>query len=103
MEGRENAYGDELLTMSIRYKEPDGDESRLMSVPVKEDIYNAGMSPNMIWAGAVAETGMILRDSRYKGTSDWESVLDLIGSMPESSMDDYRDDFRLLVLKVSDR
>ena len=103
MEGRENAYGDELLTMSIRYKEPYGDESRLMSVPVKEDIYNAKMSPNMIWAGAVAETGMILRDSRYKGTSDWESVLDLIGSMPESSMDDYRDDFRLLVLKVSDR
>ena len=103
VEGREKPYGDELLTMSIRYKEPDGDESRLMSVPVKEDIYNAGMSPNMIWAGAVAETGMILRDSRYKGTSDWESVLDLIGSMPESSMDDYRDDFRLLVLKVSDR
>jgi len=71
----------ELLTVKLRYKEPDGDTSKLISVAVKD----AGkrledMSGDFRFAAAVAEFGMILRDSAHKGSSDYKSVLDLAQS-----------------------
>ncbi|MCR4691069.1 MAG: DUF3520 domain-containing protein, partial [Lachnospiraceae bacterium] len=73
-----NAAGDsntdELLTVSIRYKEPDGKKSRLMEVPVTDREYTETMSRDLSWAAGVAEIAQILRDSEYKGSSDYDSV-----------------------------
>ncbi|MEY8336996.1 VWA domain-containing protein [Lachnospiraceae bacterium 62-35] len=97
-----DSFADELLTVNIRYKAPDGKESKLTSLPVKEEVYQEELPDNLRWAAAVAEFGMILRDSSYKGTSSYEGVIELISAMPQEKMDDYKDEFKKLVLMVSD-
>lgn len=67
---------EELMNVKIRYKEPDGDESKLLEVPVADEV-SGNVSDNFKFASAVAQLGMILNDSQYKGTSTYESVLDL--------------------------
>lgn len=103
-ENREKkATDDELLTISLRYKEPDGEESRLMTSVVKADAYQKNMSHNLKFASAVAEFGMLLRDSEFKGDSSYKGILDLLSEIPERYMDDYKDEFRKLVLMVMDQ
>ncbi|MBQ3918319.1 MAG: VWA domain-containing protein [Oscillospiraceae bacterium] len=73
--GKENG---ELLTISVRYKEPDGNESKLLEYPINEGAYSPEMSSDMQFAASVAEFGMLLRDSEYKGTATREQLLDMI-------------------------
>ncbi len=91
--GTENG---ELLTVSVRYKEPDGDESKLLSYPVTDSAYSSSMSDDMAFASAVAEFGMLLRDSQYKGTADKDSVLSLISGR-DIAYDEYKAEFAQLV------
>ena len=88
---------DELLTLKLRYKQADGDTSRLISTPVKDsDKSYERASADFKFAAAVAEFGMLLRDSPYKGDSNFNSVLEHskanLGSDPEG----YRTEFLTL-------
>lgn len=67
---------DELMTVKIRYKDPDGTESKLLETPV-DDIAANQTSDNFRFAAALAELGMILNDSEYKGSADMDSVISL--------------------------
>ncbi len=86
----------ELLTVSIRYKAPDGDESKLLTYPIAESVYHPEMTEDMTFASAVAEFGMLLRESEYKGSSDKNSVLALL-SQCDIANDEYKCEFRDLV------
>jgi Ca-activated chloride channel family protein len=56
----------EAMTVKIRYKEPEGRKSALIEVPVENRIAeNAALG----FASAVAEFGMVLRDSEHKGSA----------------------------------
>ena len=88
----------ELLTISVRYKAPDGDESRLLSYPVTEEAYTYGMSGDMRFAAAVAEFGLLLRDSEYKGTADKRSLQELLREC-DTAGDEYKEEFGELVRK----
>src|SRR5215467_3459723 len=58
----------EMLTVKLRYKKPDGDKSELMEKPVIDsNAAFASTSPDFKFAAAVAEFGMLLRDSEHKG------------------------------------
>ena len=58
---------DEMLTIKLRYKQPDGDVSQKIEKPVLSTILNEkGTSNNFRFAAAVAEFGMLLRDSEFK-------------------------------------
>jgi len=83
----------ELLTVKLRYKQPDGETSRLTSVAVQDRLPEHA-SANARFAAAVAGFGMLLRDSEYKGSLDWAQVLELAGASGE---DAYRAQFRELV------
>lgn len=74
-DGTENG---ELLTVSLRYKEPDKDTSKLLEYPVTDTAYTAEMPENLRFASAVAEFGMVLRDSEYKGNSSRTTILSLL-------------------------
>lgn len=87
----------ELLTVSLRYKAPNGDTSRLLEYPVEADSYQEEASENLTFASAVAEFGMLLRHSEYKGTSSYESVKALAESCIRRDSDDYRKEFLELV------
>ena len=69
------ASGDELMTVKLRYKQPDGDTSRLLSVAVKDGP--AADSADIRFAAAVASFGMLLRDSEHKGSATFATVLEL--------------------------
>lgn len=88
-DGAEN-YTGELATVNIRYKEPDGDKSTLVSCVVNIDSYSSKMSSDMSFASAVAAYGMLLKNSEYAGTADLDMVLSLVSGKTESSSD--RDD-----------
>ena len=90
----------EFLTTSIRYKEPDGNDSKLLVYPVTEaNADSSAMSPDMNFAAAAAEFGLVLRDSEYKGTASFDSILSLLDSYDYSD-DEYKTEFRELVKKA---
>lgn len=66
--------GDDIMYIKLRYKEPNGDESKLIEKTVSSEV--KPMSENMTFASSVAQLGMILNDSEYKGTSTLDSVFD---------------------------
>ena len=92
----------ELLTVALRYKEPDGDESKLLEYPVGEAAYSADMSDNLAFAAAVAEFGLVLRESEYKGSADCESVLELLAQCDYAN-DLYKTEFEELVKEMQGR
>jgi Ca-activated chloride channel family protein len=72
------ASSGEVLTLKLRYKKPDGDTSRLLEFPVRD----AGLSlddatEDFKFAAAVAEFGLLLRDSAYKGKATFEDAVAL--------------------------
>jgi Ca-activated chloride channel family protein len=90
------ASSDELMTVKLRYKEPDGDESRLVSVPVVEPAEREP-SQEQRFAAAVAGFGMLLRDSPHKGSLSYDMVLELARSGRGSDPEGYRSEFVRLV------
>ncbi|MCH5194295.1 MAG: VWA domain-containing protein [Oscillospiraceae bacterium] len=87
---------DELLTVSLRYKQPDGNTSKLLAVPVTYDVYTAKMPANMTFAAAAAEFGMVLRGSEYRGSASCQQILDLLEGYNYSG-DEYKTEFMYLV------
>ena len=70
------SFADEYLTVNVRYKEPDGDTSKLLVYPVTAVNDREQMSENMSWAAGVAQAGMLLRKSEHAGSSDIKTVLE---------------------------
>jgi Ca-activated chloride channel family protein len=70
---RRAAGGSELATLKLRYKQPDGDASRLMTHVVSPTMASA-VSENFRLASSVAQLGMLLRDSPHKGSTSWETL-----------------------------
>lgn len=89
----------EWLNIKIRYKEPDGDESILNEYPVTQESYMEEPTQDFYFAAAVAEFGMLLRDSAYKGDASFEGVRSLLEHV-DTDDDDYKDEFAYLVKKL---
>lgn len=92
----------ELLTVSLRYKAPNGDTSKLVEYPVEADSYHQDMSDNMRFASAVAEFGMVLRDSENKGKASLEHVMVLAEPCVKADSDGYRKEFLQLVQQAEE-
>ncbi len=95
-------HNNELMFVKLRYKEPDGETSKLLSVPV-----NAGTgtietaSENFRFAAAVASFGMLLRDSKYKGASNYSFVKSLAESAVGKDTEGYRKEMLGLIDKAA--
>jgi Ca-activated chloride channel family protein len=66
-----------MLTVKLRYKKADGDKSELLERAVVDDgkqFTNA--SADFKFAAAVAEFGMLLRDSEFRGNGTFGAVLE---------------------------
>lgn len=87
------------LTVKVRYKEPTGDESKLITVPINSSIYNKDMTKNLSFASSVAAFGMMLKDSEYKGTASYDMILELLHNQ-KNSFDEYKAEFVELVQKM---
>ncbi|BBM85842.1 YfbK domain-containing protein [Candidatus Uabimicrobium amorphum] len=78
-----SVYTNELMTVKLRYKEPQGTTSKLISKPVENKLEK--LSNSFIFASAVTSFGMLLRDSKYKAKMTYDFVLELAES---SDIDD---------------
>ncbi|MEZ4956708.1 MAG: von Willebrand factor type A domain-containing protein [Saprospiraceae bacterium] len=82
---------DEWLTIKLRYKQPDGDVSQLIERTVKGDVvYKNGPSDNFNFAAAVAEFGMLLRDSEFKKDASFTHAATLAKSAIGKDENGYR-------------
>ncbi|HLG34255.1 MAG TPA: VWA domain-containing protein [Bacteroidia bacterium] len=91
-------FSDEMMTVKVRYKEPQGSTSKLVSKSVKwNNTTIEDMSENLKFASAVAEFGLILRNSSYKGKSNYNQVLNLARASKDKDEFGYRSEFIRLV------
>jgi Ca-activated chloride channel family protein len=92
------AQSDELLTIKLRYKQPDADVSRLLSVGIAD---GGGAwqqaSNNFKFSAAVAAFGLVLRDSKYKGAANFDNVAALARQATGQDPQGYRTEFVKLV------
>jgi Ca-activated chloride channel family protein len=82
----------ELLTLKIRYKEPDGDSSKKMELPVIDDKMNR-VSSDFRFAAAVAMFGQLLGHSEFKGDASYEKVIALAKTALDNDEQGYRREF----------
>src|SRR5437867_4472813 len=87
-----SAAGAELLFVKVRYKQPDGDQSRLISQPV---LAQAGQAPSVDFQfqAAVAEFGLLLRNSDFRGKADLGHVIAAAREARGNDADGYRAEF----------
>jgi Ca-activated chloride channel family protein len=82
---------DELLHVAMRYKDPDGAVSKLVTHPVA--ARRGAASESMRFASAVAGFGMLLRGSPHAGSLSWPKVVELARGARGDDRDGYRADF----------
>ena len=96
--GIANPVSQELLTVKLRYKAPDGGTSRLLEFPLTDqNAAFADASADFKFAAAVAGFGMVLRDSPHKGTATLAEVLHWAEQGTGSDAGGYRGEFISLV------
>ncbi len=86
----------EWLTLSIRAKQPEGNESQLFTYPLPIDTPQE-MTDNLRFAAAVAQVGMLLSDSEWKSTASYDSALALLRQDTSLSGDVFKEEFLYLV------
>ncbi len=85
---------DELMTVKLRYKEPDGDKSKLIVQGLKDAGSSLkSTSDNFRWSVAVAAFGMQLTDSDYRGDINYSEILSLARSARGEDREGYRAEF----------
>ncbi len=91
-----NGFNDELMTVKLRYKQPDGDKSQLLTQVIKRSD-RSELSENLKFASSVASFGMLLRDSKFKGNSSFEMVQQLAKESKGIDDNGYRAEFIKIV------
>ena len=85
----------ELLFIKLRYKDPDERRSRLLTHPVLDTEQDP--SVDFTFGASVAAFGMVLRDSKYGGSTDLETVLRWARRSVGSDLEGYRKEFVRMV------
>jgi len=92
---------EDIMTLKIRYKKPDERKSKLIvSKVTSEDLIKEENSDNFIMAVAVAEFGMLLRNSEFKGNASYDHVLDWVERAKGDDKFGYRSECISLIEKV---
>jgi Ca-activated chloride channel family protein len=84
-----------LMTVKLRYKQPNEDESKLIVERV--DASKLKATRNIKFASAVAEFGMLLRDSEHKGNATFSAVITRARSNMSNDEYGYKGDFVKMV------
>jgi Ca-activated chloride channel family protein len=93
-----NSTGNELMTVKFRYKDPNGTVSKLIVHPLVDNQTElSNTSIDFRFASSVAEFGMLLRDSKFKGTADFKNVLALAHESKGNDVEGYHAEFIRLV------
>lgn len=99
----ESTLGEHWAKTVIRYKDPATDQSREITKLIDDSSERETPSENMLFISGVIETGLILRNSPYKGASSYDAVLDRLKDLECVAMDEYKAEFVALVQKLRSR
>ena len=92
------SHTDEIMTVKFRYKAPDGDVSKLIEHPLKDDQLSIGKtSDNFRFAASVAEFGMLLRNSEFKVNASYDNIIKASKKAKGNDEEGYRSEFIRLV------
>ena len=95
------AGADELLTLKMRYKKPDGDTSTKVEFPLKDKVIKFGEADiDFRFTAAVASFGMLLRGSQFQGDASFDAVLEIASEAAKGDEVGYRTEFLELVKKA---
>jgi len=88
----------DLLTVKFRYKEPDGDKSKLIEHIISaKELKNSNASADFKFASAVAMFGMKLRKSEYIEESSLQNIIQLAEEGKTKDEEGYKAEFIRLV------
>ena len=92
------SLNDEIVTVKLRYKDPDGAESRMFEEVVKSGERSfERSSEDMRFSAAIASFGMMLRDSEHKGDITYDRIIAMASGARGKDPDGYRAEFIRLV------
>lgn len=84
----------EMLTVKLRYKEPDGSSSKMLQkVVVDRSVQFGAASTNFKFAASVAEFGMLLRESDFKQGASYDHVILAASQAMGADQHGYRSEF----------
>lgn len=86
-------------TLALRYKEPDGNKSKLEEYVIGNKLYTERPSERLRFASCAVEFAMILEDSDHKGNATLDGILKTLKGI--DTTDEYKDEFRYLVRKLA--
>lgn len=93
--------GKNMMTLKLRYKEPDDTISHLIVRRVDAtSISGKSLSDNFQFASAVAAFGMVLRNSEHRGEANFDKVLAMVGNSVGKDPYGYRREFMQMVEKA---
>ena len=95
-----SSFGDELMFVKVRYKDPEGTRSRLLQQPVADRPRSP--SSDFRFATAVAGFGMLLRESEHAGNLTLNDVVRLAEKGKGNDPRGYRGEFIRLVEATRD-
>ena len=89
-----NSNTNELMTIKLRYKKPDADISGLIThVVIDNHTTPENTSDNFRFSAAVAEFGLLLRNSEFKQQASYLQVISLAKSAKGNDTNSYRAEF----------
>jgi Ca-activated chloride channel homolog len=93
------ASGNEYAFLKIRYKEPDGAASKLLTRPItrEDELAFEALPDDLRFAAAVAGFGQLLRGSKYSGSLGWDDVIAMANAARGKDEFGYRTEFVSLV------
>jgi Ca-activated chloride channel homolog len=94
--------GGELMTIKFRYKKPDGDTSRLIVHSVNAEPLKGSASNNFRFVSAVAEFGMLLRNSAFKQQASFDQAYGLAKNALGADREGYRKEFLQLLSEAGE-
>lgn len=87
----------QIAVFDVRYKKALGTESILLTENVHELKAPKSDMKELSFAAGVAAYGMVLRDSEYKGTADFDMAYELVGIGLDNDPHGYRAEFQELI------
>ncbi len=98
----DTTFGSEIATVKLRYKDPEGTESKLLSMGVLANDRSMGdASADLRFAAAIAQFGMVLTGSRYKGNANFGSARQLAEASISGDAREKRAEFLQMIDKAA--
>jgi Ca-activated chloride channel family protein len=96
---KQTGGADEWLTVSMRYKSPEADASKEVSAALAGSG-TGSMAEDFRFASAVAEFGLVLRESKFKGRANLDAVIERAERATSYDPNGHRKEFVELVKKA---